>query len=64
MITTRSNLCYEKLSNLFPNFSSSQKSFHEFFQDKVDKFREETKDWEENKLLSFTENYFDFIPNC
>jgi len=64
MITTRSNLCYEKLSNLFPSFSSSQKSFHEFFQDKVDKFGEETKDWEEKKLLSLTENYFDFITDC
>ena len=59
MITTRSNLCYEKLSNLFPN--TTQKSFHEFFQDKVDKFREETKDWEEIKLRSLTEN--DFIPD-
>lgn len=62
MITTRSNLCYEKFSNLFPN--SSQKSFPEFFQEKVDQFREETKDWDEHKLLSLTENNFDFIPVC
>ena len=60
MITTRSNLCYEKFSNLFPN--PSQKSFPEFFQEKVDQFREETKDWDEHKLLSLTENTFDFIP--
>ena len=64
MITTRSNLCYDKVSSLFPNFNSSQKNFHEFFQHKVDQFREETRDWEEKRLLSLTDNSFDFLSDC
>lgn len=56
MITTRSGLCYDKFAKLFPDHSAaSQQPFHEYFQEQVDRWRERTEDWDEVKLLSFTD---------
>ena len=56
MITNRSGLCYDKFAKLFPGHSAaSQQPFHEYFQEQVDQWKERTKDWDEVKVLSFTE---------
>ena len=35
--------------------AAGEKSFYDYFQEQVDLFRSKTKDWEENKVLSLTE---------
>jgi len=56
MITMRSGLCYDKFSRLFTEYNStSQQPFYDYFQEELNKFKEQTKDWEESKLLSFSD---------
>jgi len=55
MITTRSGLCYDKFTKMFPEFKAgSQQQFHDYFQGEVVNFKEKTKDWDETKALSHT----------
>ena len=55
----RSGACYDKFSRLFPGYrtwpSKGEKSFHDYFQEQVQEFKTVTKEWEENKVLSLSE---------
>ena len=56
LIIARSNACIDKLSKVFPDFISGEKEFHEYFQTLVDDFRARTKDWEESRILSLSDD--------
>ena len=60
LIMSRSGACYDKFSRLFPGYkawvSKGEKTFHDYFQELVDVFRSTTKEWEENKVLSLSED--------
>ena len=53
MIVTRSQACIAKFTLLFSN--SRKQDFHELFEEEVAKFRAKVHGWEENKVLSLTE---------
>lgn len=54
MIVARSQACITKFTLLFSN-SRNLQDFHELFEDEVAKFRAKVHGWEENKVLSLTE---------
>jgi len=54
MIVARSQACITKFTLLFSN-SRNLPDFHELFEDEVAKFRAKVHGWEENKVLSLTE---------
>eukprot|EP00092_Neocalanus_flemingeri_P004329 GFUD01004654.1.p1 GENE.GFUD01004654.1~~GFUD01004654.1.p1 ORF type:complete len:485 (+),score=184.73 GFUD01004654.1:81-1457(+) len=60
LIIARSGACYDKFSRLFPGYrvvsAAGEKSFYDYFQEQVEMFRSKTKDWEENKVLSLSED--------
>jgi len=59
LIIARSGACYDKFSRLFPGYrtwpSKGEKSFHDYFQEQMEEFKTVTKEWEENKVLSLSE---------
>lgn len=60
LIIARSGACYDKFARLFPEFRAlankgDSKQFQEYFQEEVDRFKRITKEWEETKVLSLSE---------
>jgi len=60
LIIARSGACYDKFARLFPEFRAlankgENKQFQEYFQEEVDRFKRITKEWEETKVLSLSE---------
>jgi len=61
LITEKSGACYDKFSNLFPGFraSAGDKHFHDFFLKQVEEFKNKTKAWDEDEILSLSEDLLD-----
>eukprot|EP00090_Calanus_glacialis_P002285 TRINITY_DN11706_c0_g1_i2.p1 TRINITY_DN11706_c0_g1~~TRINITY_DN11706_c0_g1_i2.p1 ORF type:complete len:459 (-),score=180.96 TRINITY_DN11706_c0_g1_i2:100-1476(-) len=59
LIVARSGACYDKFSRLFPGYralaTKGEKSFYDFFQEQVEMFKKQTMGWEENKVLSLSD---------
>jgi len=67
LIIARSGACYDKFSRLFPEFKTlankgKDMQFHDYFQGQVDMLKAITKDWDETKLLSLSEEAQEETP--
>jgi len=58
LIIARSGACYDKFTKLFPGFKavSVNKTFQDYFQEQVEEFKAKIKGWDENKVLSLSED--------